>query len=112
MTPQHSVPHKALLAALLLCFANYYNIHYQTLTSSTDAHFEDAPPQAQVDTIANVTIIDDDDQPITSQHSSGIYKFRKLNVAEFPYKCGIVLFYHIPCTGKYCALCAGQPEHF
>lgn len=28
-------------------------------------------------------------------------KFRHINKADFPYKCGILLFYHLPCTGMY-----------
>jgi hypothetical protein len=39
-------------------------------------------------------------QPLSVMQTVGRSRFRQLNVTEFPYKCGLVLFYHIPCTGE------------
>lgn len=97
---RHRTQQLLLVAISFCCLANYLLIYKTTF------RHDNLPPIRQEERIdsarkqQNATVLRD----ITpSEHidAPGSFKFRQLNVNEFPYKCGMVLYYHIACTGEY-----------
>lgn len=99
MASQPKLLIRALAVVFLLYIYDYAIIHRHlasSILSQGQLRYYDyvVPPLDKRDVKANV---------IADHNSAKRWfdsDFRTLNVTEFPYKCGIVLFYHLPCTGQ------------
>ena len=84
-------------AVCIIYLFNYVNIYHRVSTANyfflETGNVQDAPT-------INSHRHSETARSIKNSASMATAKFRQLNVSEFPYKCGIVLFYHIACTGE------------
>jgi hypothetical protein len=96
MASQSKILLRTLCVFFLLCLVNYVFIHRLATSITSLVGYEELPP---VD--VHPSRIQKKLLSTRASKKGDDLQFRQLNVTEFPYKCGVVLFYHIPCTGEF-----------
>lgn len=85
-----------LLVILICCLVNYIYVHEAITETWPPSEYDASQKTTKPTEHRDAPPLPPSVHAVTEKH-----RFRQLNVKDFPYRCGIVLFYHIPCTGLY-----------